>query len=101
MPLVVRWPGRFEGGRRVPHSVHLVDLAPTIARAAGARVPSEWVGAPLGLEPPDTDRPLFAPYVEPPYDLLSRYGPLGEARAAGVDAAHAAGIENLGYTGER
>lgn len=160
VPLVIRWPGHFDGGGRVSHPVHLVDLAPTIARAAGAPVPEEWVGAPLGPRPPDTERPLFAPYVAPLYDvppaalrlgtkkiihhpvglrhyegddhvmvfdlatdpheqhdlwppdrqcrwdgrfaeLLRRYGPLGEARGAGVDAAHAAGIEHLGYTGER
>jgi len=35
VPLIVLWPGRFEGGRVVADQVGLVDLMPTLARLAG------------------------------------------------------------------
>jgi arylsulfatase A-like enzyme len=39
VPLVVRWPGRFEGGKSVDRAVSLMDVYPTILEAAGAAVP--------------------------------------------------------------
>lgn len=60
VPLILSWPGHFEGGRVVEHPVHLVDVAPTVLDAAGIDAPEAWVGVPLGLEPPGTERPLFS-----------------------------------------
>jgi arylsulfatase A-like enzyme len=39
VPLVLRWPGRFEGGRVVDEQVRLHDLYPTLLEAAGLPVP--------------------------------------------------------------
>ena len=39
VPLVVRWPGRYEGGRRVREPVRLQDLFPTLLEAAGVPAP--------------------------------------------------------------
>jgi hypothetical protein len=39
VPLVVRWPGRLDGGREVEEQVRLQDLYPTILEAAGVDVP--------------------------------------------------------------
>lgn len=61
IPLILNWQGHFDGGRVANHPVHLVDLAPTLTLAAGVEDPEQWVGVALGLEPPETARPLFAP----------------------------------------
>lgn len=62
VPLILFQPGRFEGGLVVEHSVHGVDLAPTIAAAADLPAPPSWVGLPWGPDPVDEDlRPLFFP----------------------------------------
>jgi len=61
VPLILAWPGRFEGGAVLEHAVHTVDVAPTIAAAAGVEPPVTWVGAPLALEAGATARPLFVP----------------------------------------
>jgi len=60
-PLVVRWPaGGISGGRRVPHFVQHVDIAPTILEAAGLPVPEEMEGKSLlGLLRGETDEPLY------------------------------------------
>ena len=41
MPLIVSWPGRIDGGRRIPGRVELVDLYPTLRDlvAPGTEVP--------------------------------------------------------------
>lgn len=39
-PLIVRWPDRIPGGRRMASPVCLTDLLPTVAAAAGAAIPS-------------------------------------------------------------
>jgi arylsulfatase A-like enzyme len=41
VPLVVRWPGRIPAGRVTNEIVHVVDLFPTLARVAGAPVPTD------------------------------------------------------------
>lgn len=46
IPLVVRGPG-FSSGAASDCPVTLLDLAPTIARAAGSDAPAEWTGADL------------------------------------------------------
>ncbi|MEM6572567.1 MAG: sulfatase [Planctomycetota bacterium] len=47
VPLLVRGPRTYRGGRRVARPVLALDVAPTIARAAGAPVPAAWSGVPL------------------------------------------------------
>jgi len=47
VPLVVKLPGRREAGRRVAAQVQLVDLLPTILRAAGHEAPAGITGRPL------------------------------------------------------
>jgi arylsulfatase A-like enzyme len=41
IPLLARLPGRFEGGQICPRPASLVDVAPTILRAAGAEMPAD------------------------------------------------------------
>lgn len=47
VPLIVRHPRDFPAGARVPHPVSLVDVAPTVLRAAGLPVPEPAAGRPL------------------------------------------------------
>jgi arylsulfatase A-like enzyme len=56
MPLLVRWPGVIEAGRRAAHLVQNTDFAPTLLEAAGLEVPEEMQGE--SLMPILTDRPL-------------------------------------------
>ncbi len=51
VPLVVRWPGRLEGGRRESEQVRLQDLFPTLLEAAGAAVPARAHAASLLTAP--------------------------------------------------
>ena len=44
VPLVVRWPQRFPGGRTVSDFVSLTDLAPTLLEAAGLPMPPDLTG---------------------------------------------------------
>ncbi|MCU1437045.1 MAG: sulfatase [Naasia sp.] len=46
VPLMLRWPGRVEPGRR-PELVHLLDLAPTMLQACGIAVPDHMHGRPI------------------------------------------------------
>ncbi len=41
VPFVMRWPGRVEAGRVNDEIVHAMDLFPTLARFAGAKVPED------------------------------------------------------------
>ena len=66
-PLIVAWPGHVRAGSRDDRTVaHGVDLLPTLARAAGAKVPAEIDGVDLGpalAGKPITERPtLFWAY---------------------------------------
>lgn len=47
VPMIMRWPGRMEAGRRVPGLVQQVDMMPTILEAAGIDVPPELDGRSL------------------------------------------------------
>lgn len=40
-PFIIRWPGHFPGGRVSNEIVHITDLFTTLARAAGAAVPTD------------------------------------------------------------
>lgn len=41
VPFMIRWPGRVAAGRVTNEIVHVADLFPTLARIAGAEVPSD------------------------------------------------------------
>ncbi|MEW6744403.1 MAG: sulfatase [Planctomycetota bacterium] len=58
VPLMMRFPGVFEGGRRVDVPVRLEDVAPTILEVAHVGPPSEWIG--ISLTNLSTPRDLFA-----------------------------------------
>ena len=49
VPLVLRWPGRLEAGRREDAQVRLQDLYPTFLEAAGAAAPPPCGGDALSL----------------------------------------------------
>ena len=40
-PFLIRWPGNIEAGSKHNEIMHITDLYPTIARIAGARIPSD------------------------------------------------------------
>lgn len=45
VPLIVRWrAGGIAGGRRIPHTLQNVDIAPTLLEAAGVKVPEAMEG---------------------------------------------------------
>lgn len=47
VPLIVWWPDRFPGERRIDDFVSLTDLAPTLLELAGQDVPAEMTGKSL------------------------------------------------------
>ncbi len=47
MPLAIRWPARFPGGKEFEGFVSQTDLAPTILEAAGTKVPKDMTGKSL------------------------------------------------------
>jgi arylsulfatase len=47
VPLLARWDGRIPAGRRTSGTVRLLDLAPTLVKAAGGKVPPSWQGIDL------------------------------------------------------
>lgn len=59
VPLIFRWPGRIEAGRRIDTPVQLVDLMETILGLARLPVPQLQDGRPLFHQPTDP-APLFA-----------------------------------------
>jgi arylsulfatase A-like enzyme/predicted Zn-dependent protease len=59
VPLLLKLPGVSSAGRRVAAPVGLVDVAPTLARLAGARPPAGLDGRDL-LAAPAADRVLYA-----------------------------------------
>jgi arylsulfatase A-like enzyme len=69
VPMVVRWPGRLEGGRVEDAQVRLQDLYPTILEAAGVDVP-----APCGKDAVSLGESPLRPRV-----LLAQYGPMLQA----------------------
>jgi arylsulfatase A-like enzyme len=44
VPLIVRWPGHLPGGVRLPHTLQVNDIAPTLLEAAGLSVPAAMEG---------------------------------------------------------
>lgn len=67
VPLVVRWPGVFEGGRVSGAAVSLMDLYPTILEAARVAVPkgNGLDALPLPRDPGAAGRPLLAEFARP------------------------------------
>ncbi len=66
VPLVVRWPGRLDGGRVEDGEVRLQDLYPTVLEAAGVPIP-----APCGRDAVSlAEEPLR------PRTLLAEFGPM-------------------------
>ncbi|MFT7669204.1 MAG: arylsulfatase A-like enzyme [Planctomycetota bacterium] len=61
VPLILHWPGHFEGGLVIDHQVHSLDIAPTIAQAARVQAPASFVGSPLSLDAAQVARPMFVP----------------------------------------
>jgi hypothetical protein len=47
VPLIVRWDGHVPAGSRLRGTVRLLDLAPTLLRAAGGRPDPSWEGVDL------------------------------------------------------
>lgn len=47
VPLLVRWDGHIPAGSRLPGIVRLIDLAPTLVRAAGGKPAPSWEGVDL------------------------------------------------------
>jgi arylsulfatase A-like enzyme len=47
VPLMIRWPGRFQAGRKTDALVEMVDLAPTLLEAAGVPAAPGMQGQPL------------------------------------------------------
>lgn len=47
IPLILRWDDRLPAGSRLPGTVRLLDLAPTLVSAAGGEPPASWRGTDL------------------------------------------------------
>ncbi len=67
VPLIVRWDRRLPAGRRLPGTVRLLDLMPTLVAAAGGEADPAWDG--IDLLPalagaaPLARRPAFAQHL--------------------------------------
>jgi arylsulfatase A-like enzyme len=77
VPLLWRWDGRIPAGSRLPGVVRLLDVAPTLLRAAGGAVPPSWEG--IDLMPALTRR---APL--PRLAAFAQHMTTGPLRAAAV-----------------
>jgi arylsulfatase A-like enzyme len=68
VPLIVRWPGRVPAGREVDSFAELIDVFPTIAEAAGFRVPPDVEGRSLfrllGGSPREPREFVFSEFLE-------------------------------------
>lgn len=62
VPLIVRYPGGTNGGRRIPTLVQTVDVAPTVLEAAGVLEPGGIAGESLSsfLSPSNSAAPRIA-----------------------------------------
>ncbi len=65
VPLVIRWPGRLEGGRRVKEQVRLQDLFPTLLEAAGVAPPGGTPHATSLVSEPLADRYQVSEFAAP------------------------------------
>ncbi len=55
-PLLLHWPGRWQGGERLDHAVSIMDIAPTLLRAIDVKPAASMRGRDLFERAP---RPLF------------------------------------------
>lgn len=70
VPLVVRWPGRLDGGRVEDAQVRLQDLYPTLLDAAGVEAPpGTGLDAASLAESPLRPRAVLAEFPRPPVSL--------------------------------
>ena len=70
VPFAMRWPGRIEAGKLYDHPITCLDILPTVAAAAGARLPADTTIDGVDLVPHVTDKKDL-----PPHDVLYwRYG---------------------------
>ena len=62
VPLIARWPGRWDDGSRRSNACSLVDVVQTVLDAAGSEPPEDWDGRPLSsvLDDPQANDPDFA-----------------------------------------
>ncbi len=62
VPLLVRWPGRWDDGSRRDGVCSLVDVTQTMLEAGGTEAPEDWNGQTLSgcLDDPDSPGPGFA-----------------------------------------
>ena len=58
VPLIVRYPGRFERREPAAHPVRLADIPATVLDVVGVEAPPAWIGIPLDRLP--NQRDLFA-----------------------------------------
>jgi arylsulfatase A-like enzyme len=78
VPLIVHAPGRLEGGLVIEDTVHAVDVAPTLLRAAGLDPPRDWSGLALEPSPPAVERTLYSGFLAQPFHreaTVLRQGP--------------------------
>ena len=81
VPLVIRWPGHFEGGRTEDAQVRMQDLYPTILEAAGVAIPAVTGKDSLSLlaspvAPRDGVSELLSTASNLPAQLRSRFNDL-------------------------
>lgn len=67
VPLLLHYPGRFEGGLVIDEPLHAVDLAPTLLDSAGLEVPAEMSGLALSPYPVEGNRPLYSGFLAQPW----------------------------------
>jgi arylsulfatase A-like enzyme len=76
VPLVVRYPGHFDGGRQVTSPVRLEDVKPTVLELAGLPLPPELDGVPLSRDLPGRiSLGYLGPQSQEVLDLLERNMP--------------------------
>jgi arylsulfatase A-like enzyme len=63
VPLLLRWPGQIQAGRRIATPVGLVDLAPTVADLAGVRPPADADGRSLAASLRSREDPPARPIL--------------------------------------
>ncbi|MFH5801014.1 sulfatase-like hydrolase/transferase [Haladaptatus sp. CMAA 1911] len=73
VPLIVRWPGKIDGGERSRRLVSLLDLGPTVLSLAGVDVPTWMHGRPfLGSKADEPREYLMAARdrIDESYDMV-------------------------------
>jgi arylsulfatase A-like enzyme len=77
VPLVVRYPGRFDKGRVVDDLVRVEDVFPTVLETCGLGVPAGLDGAPLGRDLPGRVALSFQmPQVRELSEYAAAHGPV-------------------------